>query len=192
MKMFQKLCRVLAIFALTLPLIDCTTLRNSSAEFAAKPSAILNTEAIFRGRFAVSYRESTKQLRHAYGHFEWREARSIQGKTVSLELLTPLGQTLAIVTTSSNGAMLLQPHRPVQSAPNIEGLMQRNLGFALPIHLLQEWVLPQHGGIPSPQIDGWTFRDISANSARSSGNHIRRIILIREQPYTEVKLVIEP
>jgi hypothetical protein len=69
-------------------------------------------------RFSTTTR--TAQQRNAYGNFDWQET----GDTVTLQLRNPLGQTLAIVTSSPSSATLELPNRQPQTADNVSELMR--------------------------------------------------------------------
>ena len=77
------------------------TTSNAATEVTAQ------TSRAYHGRFSVQYDDQNGQQRNAYGNFDWQET----GDTVTLQLRNPLGQTLAIVTSSPSSATLELPNR---------------------------------------------------------------------------------
>src|SRR6201995_5115317 len=141
------------------PRVPTTT--NASTSVSAQPSRA------YHGRFAVQYNDQNGQQRNAYGNFQWQE----NGDTVNLQLRNPLGQTLAIVTSSPASATLELPNRQPLTADNVSTQMQYAPGFTLPFKGLRYWLQPSAAPtsraktIPDPnqqsrrkeiQQDGWT------------------------------------
>lgn len=158
------------------------------------------TARAYHGRFSVRYVDSKGQSRNAYGNFDWRE----QGDTVTLQLLNPFGQTLALVTSSPAAATLELPNRQPLTADNVGTLMQTALGFALPVESLRYWLQPS----PAPTShartvpdaadetrlkeidqDGWTVQYITYADAPQTG--VKRIDLTRRVPPLDIKLVLD-
>ena len=81
----------------------------------AATSVTAQTSRAYHGRFAVQYNDQNGQQRNAYGNFDWQET----GDTVTLQLRNPLGQTLAIVTSSPSSATLELPNRQPLTADNV-------------------------------------------------------------------------
>jgi outer membrane lipoprotein LolB len=81
----------------------------------AATSVTAQTSRAYHGRFAVQYVDQNGTQRNAYGNFDWQEA----GDTVTLQLRNPLGQTLAIVTSSPASASLELPTRQPLTADNV-------------------------------------------------------------------------
>jgi outer membrane lipoprotein LolB len=154
----------------------------------------------YHGRFAIQYIDRYGKERNVYGNFDWQE----HGNTITLQLLTPLGQTLAVVTSSAALATLELPNREPASADNVAILMQNALGFALPVEGLRYWLRP----LPSPTSraitvtdpqhetrlkeidqDGWTINYIAYADAPATG--IKRLNLTRQDPPLDIKLVLD-
>lgn len=171
------------------------TTSNAATEITAQ------TSRAYHGRFAVQYNDQSGQQRNAYGNFDWKET----GDTVTLQLLNPLGQTLAIVTSSPSSATLELPNRDPQTADNVSQLMQNTLGFALPVEGLRYWLQPS----PAPtsrasttmdstssndklkeiKQDGWTIDYLAYADAPANG--VKRVNLTRSEPPLEIKLVLD-
>jgi len=166
----------------------------------ATTSLATQTSRAYHGRFAVQYVDQTGQQRNAYGNFDWRETDA----TVTLELTTPLGQTLAVVTSSPGQATLELPNKQPLTADNVSTLMQASLGFALPVEGLRYWLQPSvspasHARTTAEQQDpsrlaqirqdGWTIDYVAYADAPATG--VKRVNLVREQPPLEIKLVLD-
>lgn len=166
----------------------------------ATTSLTTQTNRAYHGRFAVQYVDQNGQQRNAYGNFDLRETDS----TVTLQLLNPLGQTLALVTSAPSQATLELPNRQPLSADNVSTLMQQALGFALPVEGLRYWLQPSVAPTsrahttPDPQNpqrlsqieqDGWTIDYVAYADAPGTG--VKRVNLTREEPPLQIKLVLD-
>jgi outer membrane lipoprotein LolB len=158
------------------------------------------TNRAYHGRFSVRYVDQNGQSRNAYGNFDWQE----QGDTVKLQLLSPFGQTLAVVTSSPAAATLELPNRQPVMADNVGTLMQSTLGFALPVEGLRYWLQPspaptsQAKTIADPQSqtrlkeidqDGWTIQYVAYADTPDVG--VKRVDLTRRDPPLDIKLVLD-
>ena len=166
----------------------------------ATTSLTTQTSRAYHGRFAVQYVDQNGQQRNAYGNFDWRETDS----TVTLQLLNPLGQTLAVVTSSPAEATLELPDRQPLAADNVSTLMQQALGFALPVEGLRYWLQPSvaptsrahtkadpqdPSRLAQIKQDGWTVDYVAYADAPASG--VKRLNLTREEPPLAIKLVLD-
>jgi outer membrane lipoprotein LolB len=166
----------------------------------ATTSVTAQTSRAYHGRFAVQYVDQNGARRNAYGNFDWQEA----GDTVTLQLRNPLGQTLAIVTSSPASASLELPNRQPLTADNVSTLMQNALGFALPVEGLRYWLQPSAAPTSrarteqDPQDpshlkeivqDGWTIDYLAYADAPATG--LKRVNLSRQEPPLDIKLVLD-
>ena len=166
----------------------------------AATSVTAQTSRAYQGRFAVQYNDQHGQQRNAYGNFSWQET----GDTVTLELRNPLGQTLAIVTSSPAAATLELPNRQPLTADNVSTLMQNALGFALPVEGLRYWLQPspaptsraktendpeQPSRLKQITQDGWTIDYLAYADAPATG--VKRVNLSRSEPPLDIKLVLD-
>ncbi|MGF6758510.1 lipoprotein insertase outer membrane protein LolB [Paraburkholderia sp. GAS42] len=166
----------------------------------AATAVTAQTTRAYHGRFAVQYVDQNGQQRNAYGNFQWQET----GDIVSLQLRNPLGQTLAIITSSPAAATLELPNRQPLTADNVSTLMQNALGFALPVEGLRYWLQPSAAPtsraktVPDPQQetrlkqiqqDGWTIDYLAYADAPATG--VKRVNLSREAPPLDIKLVLD-
>jgi len=200
-----------ALAAAALLLGGCASLTPATpqTQAGAAPEQILqgNGNVDYHGRFAVHYVDNNGEDRNVYGNFELQQ----QAHSATLQLLNPLGQTMARVSVSPAGATLELPNHPVQSAPAVETLMQRAIGFPLPLAGLQYWLKPQaapetqaqvtkdpaSGRISQIRQDDWTidylaYDDAAAGRPAGDGTTaIKRVNLTRATPALEVKLVLD-
>jgi outer membrane lipoprotein LolB len=166
----------------------------------AATSLSTQTNRAYRGRFSVRYTDVNGRPRNAYGNFDWQE----QGDTVTLQLLNPFGQTLAIVTSSPSAATLELPNRQPMTADDVGTLMRNALGFSLPVEGLRYWLQPSPAPtshaktVPDPQVqsrlkeidqDGWTIQYVSYADAPETG--VKRVDLTRREPPLDIKLVLD-
>ncbi|REE20433.1 outer membrane lipoprotein LolB [Paraburkholderia sp. BL27I4N3] len=166
----------------------------------AATSVTAQTSRDYQGRFAVQYNDQNGQQRNAYGNFTWHET----GDTVTLQLRNPLGQTLAVVTSSPASATLELPNRQPLTADNVSTLMQNALGFALPVEGLRYWLQPspaptsrartekdpeQPSRLKQITQDGWTIDYLAYADAPATG--VKRINLSRSEPPLDIKLVLD-
>jgi len=168
---------------------------------AASTSLTTQTSRAYHGRFAVQYNDQNGVQRNAYGNFDWQET----GDTVTLQLRNPLGQTMAIVTSSPSLATLELPNRQPVNADNVSDLMQNTLGFALPVEGLRYWLQPSaaptsraettldaessNGRLKEIRQDGWTIDYLAYADAPAAG--VKRLNLTRNEPPLDIKLVID-
>ncbi|SAK83408.1 lipoprotein insertase outer membrane protein LolB [Caballeronia ptereochthonis] len=167
----------------------------------ATTSLATQTSRAYHGRFAVQYNDQNGVQRNAYGNFDWEET----GDTVTLQLRNPLGQTMAIVTSSPSLATLELPNRQPVNAENVSELMQNALGFALPVEGLRYWLQPSaaptsraqttldpeaNNGRPKEiKQDGWTIDYLAYADAPATG--VKRVNLTRNEPPLDIKLVLD-
>lgn len=166
----------------------------------ATPELSTQTSRSYHGRFAVRYVDQNGQSRNAYGNFDWLQ----QGDTVTLQLVNPLGQTLAVVTSSPAAATLELPNRQPVTADNVTELMQHTLGFALPVEGLRYWlassvapsshaktIVDEQNASRLKEIDqeGWTIQYVAYADPPATG--VKRLDLTRATPPLDIKLVLD-
>lgn len=197
---FARRASLGAAAALAVALAGCAVTPHGPSTSNATPELSTQTSNAYHGRFAVRYVDQNGQTRNAYGNFDWRQ----QGDTVTLQLVSPLGQTLAIVTSSPASATLELPNRQPVTADNVTSLMQHTLGFALPVEGLRYWLASS----PAPtsraktivdpdqtsrmkEIDqeGWTIQYLAYADAPATG--VKRLDLTRQDPPLDIKLVLD-
>jgi outer membrane lipoprotein LolB len=182
-------------------LSGCASVKPQGPSTSNAATAITaQTSRAYHGRFAVQYVDQNGQQRNAYGNFDWQE----RGDTVTVQLRNPLGQTMAIVTSSPSAATLELPNRQPLTADNVSTLMQGALGFALPVEGLRYWLQPsvaptskattendpqQATHLKQIQQDGWTIDYLAYADAPATG--VKRVNLERAEPPLDIKLVLD-
>lgn len=205
MRMFPMLSlssralRTLAAAGAALALAGCASTPPSANAPAGAPLQTSATHA-YHGRFAVQYNDRLGRQQNVYGNFDWLE----HGDDVSLELRSPLGQTLAIVKSTPQTATLELPNRQPQYATDVGELMQNALGFSLPLAGLRYWLLPTPAPATPAQTvrdpadtthvkqirqDGWTIDYLAYADAPATG--VKRVNLVRATPPLDIKLVLD-
>lgn len=128
-------------------------------------------ERNYAGRFSLAVtREATNDDE---GHRAWsgRFSLAVGAQALTLDLVSPLGSTIARIETDSHEARLLVPDNGsvrVERGTDAQALSQRVLGWSLPIAGMPDWVeghpaparpyrtLPQEDGKDRFEQDGWT------------------------------------
>jgi len=187
--------------AVAVALSGCASVKPQGPSTSNAATAVTaQTSRAYHGRFAVQYNDQNGQQRNAYGNFDWQE----HGDTVTLQLRNPLGQTLAIVTSSPASATLELPNRQPMTADNVSTLMQNALGFTLPVEGLRYWLQPSvaptskaktekdpqdQAHLKEIQQDGWTIDYLAYADAPATG--VKRVNLARSEPPLDIKLVLD-
>jgi outer membrane lipoprotein LolB len=137
------------------------------------------------GRLSVRYQRDGKD-ESLHGNFTWNQTPAQTGIT----LLSPLGQTVASIAITPEGASLQQSGNvPPRTAPDVDELVTASLGWPLPIAGLRYWLqgfgtdASGNAFVASPQApdvttkDGWRLRYV--NWQDDTPNRPKRIDLER-------------
>lgn len=151
------------------------------------------------GRLSVSYRADGTP-RSMQGKFLWTQ----RDQQIDIELLTPLGQTMARIAIAPGGARIEQAGGEVREASSIEQLTEQTLGWPLPADGLRYWlqgftrdsmgqlttITPDQSG--SLRSEGWKLRYAAWQADRST-TVPKRIDFSRETKSSElsIRLVID-
>jgi outer membrane lipoprotein LolB len=139
------------------------------------------------GRLSVRYQNNGKE-EAVHGSFVWNQNPA----RTSIALLTPLGQTVASIELTPQGATLTQSGRPPRSAADVDALVADTLGWPLPISGMRDWLqgyATDAAGsrfIASPQSsavttrDGWQISYASWDNQGPAAPRPRRIDLSRQ------------
>ncbi len=189
----------MAAAAAVIALAGCTT-PAGPRENSAVTQAQIRT-SVYQGRFALQYTDRYNNARNISCNFSWRET----GETITVELRSPLGQTLALIRTSPGTATLELPNRQPQSATDVKTLMETTLGFSLPLSGLRYWLKASPAPHTAAQIvddpqnstrikeirqDGWTIHYIAYADTAHAGS-VKRVNLARQEPPISIKLVLD-
>jgi outer membrane lipoprotein LolB len=146
------------------------------------------------GRLSVSYRAAGKP-ESLQGKFLWVQ----RGEEIDIELLTPLGQTIARIAIAPGRARIEQSGGDVREAASIDQLTEQTLGWTLPVNGLRYWlqgfmpdargqlasVTPDQSG--TLRGDGWKLRYVSWQ-ADGSTTMPKRIDFTRDTAQSELAL----
>jgi len=151
------------------------------------------------GRLSVSYRADGTP-RSMQGKFLWTQ----RDQQIDIELLTPLGQTMARIAIAPGRARIEQAGGEVREASSIEQLTEQTLGWPLPVDGLRYWlqgftrdsmgqlttITPDQSG--SLRSEGWKLRYAAWQADRST-TVPKRIDFSRETKSSDlsIRLVID-
>lgn len=128
-----------ALAALVLLLAGCAGLSPRPTETPQAEQAMRSRafqDAIdLTGRLSVHYQGAYKD-EALHGNFTWIQ----QPTKTSVTLMSPLGQTLAVISLSPDGATLTQAGQPQRAAADVDTLTAETLGWPLPISGLRYWL----------------------------------------------------
>ena len=143
-----------------------------------------------QGRMSVQYQQRGKD-EAVHGKFEWHQ----QPNEIAITLRSPLGETLAQIVVTPEGARLIQAGVPERQAADIDTLMAQTLGWPLPVAGLRFWLQGHVPGAPPLQdgmteSQGWRIRFVS----RHANGQPKRIDLERygiEAGEVKLRLIID-
>lgn len=109
----------------------------------AGPARIAGEGVAFErtGRFAVNVTEAGRAPEAVQGGFAWRDT----GRVLRLDLVNPLGTTLARIVVEPNGAVLEHADGSTETAADADALVAKVLGVALPVVNLRDWLQGRPG-----------------------------------------------
>lgn len=195
-------------FAAALPLLlsACASLAPSppiSVETARQAAERPYHQTInLGGRISVQYQgRNGEELLH--GGFAWQQTPA----RTAISLLSPLGQTIAVIDVTPEGATLMQGGRTMHAA-DVDALTSERLGWPLPVAGMREWLQGfalDAGGrrfVATPlndtvtTADGWRIRYVAwqHNDARPGQIRPRRVDLARMTPQAgevSIRIVID-
>lgn len=139
------------------------------------------------GRISVRYQRAQKE-EALHGSFGWTQTPT----HTSVTLMSPLGQTIAVIDVTPQVATLMQGGQTARTAADVDALTAETLGWPLPVGGLREWLqgfAVDRAGQPfvaTPQDaevitrDGWRIRYANWQSAApSTQQRPKRIDLAR-------------
>lgn len=153
-----------------------------------KPASYIKPTSVSKnfdisGRFNIKTNE-----KNSYGNFIWTR----QDDRENLELRSPIGTAVAKITIESS-VVKLRTKDNAYIGRDVDRMLEANLGFTLPIHLLHYWV--QGVALPNIPVDrklydgfvqlGWKIEYLSW----AEPNHPK--ILLFSRGGVSIKLLIE-
>lgn len=187
-----RLKRYGTIAALGALLAGCASLNGRPAQEQGVPIVRHYHDTIaLSGRLSILYSRNN-QPQSLHGSFTWDQ----QNQHIVLSLLSPLGQTLAVIDSKPGRAILTQSGKLPLTANNVDMLVSQSLGWPLPVSGLRDWLqgfgestdgtpfVAQPSREPSrfTTRDGWmlSYVDWQDNAANTLVNRPKRIDLSRQ------------
>ena len=90
---------------------------------------------LIQGRFSVAYEQSNRP-QSVQGRFQWQQ----QGQRIDIDLMSPLGQTMAKLAITPNSATIQQTGKEIKVAENVAELSEQTLGWSLPVAGMRDWL----------------------------------------------------
>lgn len=166
----QALRQYAALLALSVLVAGCANLPSSMSsgqEIGSIQGGIRTYQENLNlnGRLSVRYQGANME-ESLHGSFVWEQTP----EHTAVTLLSPLGQTMAIISLTSEGATLTQNGYPVRTAIDVDALTADTLGWPLPIAGLRYWLqgfavdTSNQPFVATPQTadvvtrDGWQIR----------------------------------
>jgi len=180
--------------ALSLLIAGCASISPTAGNHKSpRESEIVATRSLhdtidLTGRLSVRYQSGDKE-EALHGSFAWNQTSA----QTTVSLLSPLGQTIAIIEVTPAVATMRQSGKMERTAADVDALTADTLGWPLPIAGLREWLqgvaVDRNGRrfIASPTEDevvtqdGWRLRYLNwqENNALAARYHPKRIDLSR-------------
>ena len=112
----------------------------------AGPTRIVGDGEAFErtGRFAVNVTEPGAAPEAVQGGFAWRDS----GRILRLDLVNPLGSTLARIVVEPSRAVLEHADGSTETAADADALLAKVMGTALPVANLRDWLQGRTGAGP--------------------------------------------
>lgn len=104
----------------------------------AGPARIGGDGAAFErtGRFAVNVTDAGTAPEAVQGGFAWRDT----GRVLRIDLVNPVGSTLARIMVEPSGAVLEHADGSIETAADADALLAKVMGTALPVANLRDWL----------------------------------------------------
>jgi len=196
----MPISRRLSLIVLAAALAGCAT---TSAPLSTATVGAYRETIDLSGKLSVNYIKDDKQ-ESLTGNFTWDQTP----KRIEVSLASPLGQTIATIAVTPEGATLTQSGKPPRTAADIDGLTQQTLGWTLPVSGLRDWLqgyaLDAEGKrfVASPANnsvvtkDGWRLRFVSWQDDKAAQPVPRRIDADRaaagDIQNLEIRIVVNP
>ena len=186
-------------------LTGCAEMATSTAPVTSTAAAIERqpiTAIDLAGRLSVRYQKEGRD-EALHGSFTWIQKADV----TTISLLSPLGQTLAVITVTSTSASIAQAGSPIRTATDANALAAEALGWPLPVAGLRDWLQGfttnaqgQRSAVMATTTvafqtnDGWTLHYASWDNTDPDHAHPKRLDLTRqtvEAGEVAIRLVID-
>jgi outer membrane lipoprotein LolB len=87
------------------------------------------------GRININYSHDGKKESSTV-NYDWQQDKD----NTSITLISPTGQTVAVIKVTPRSATLTESGKPPQVAPDVNTLTRQILGWTLPVAGLREWL----------------------------------------------------
>lgn len=87
------------------------------------------------GRLSINYSHDGKKESSTV-NYDWQQDKD----NTNISLISPTGQTVAVIKVTPRSATLTQSDKQPQTAPDIDTLTRQMLGWTLPVGGLREWL----------------------------------------------------
>lgn len=91
------------------------------------------------GRFLIQVTAPGRQLESVQGGFRWRQSAD----SWRLDLVTPMGATLARIDARPQEVVLERPGEPVRRAASAQQLLMELFAASVPVDALEDWIRGQ-------------------------------------------------
>ena len=156
------------------------------------------------GRIAINYSKDGKK-ESLNGKFTWRQSKD----STDVNLISPTGQTVAVISVTPGSATLKQSGKEPLSAPDLDSLTTRTLGWTLPVSGLRDWLQghaiasdgSRYTATPSNDTvvtrDGWkldyvSWQDDGAPVPQPKRIDVTRTALGQQVDDMALRIVIDP
>lgn len=185
----RRLGVTVAAMTLTVVIAGCSTLQGPASPAATEAARNYQQAISLSGRMSVRYQQNGRE-EAIHGSFTWDQQ---QQQTV-VDLLSPLGQTLATITIKPGTATLVQSGKPPRTANDVDTLTEAALGWPLPVSGLRDWLqgfsrrdaggsyvaVPVNTASTLQSPDGWKISyDTWQREDGADSSHPKRIDLSR-------------
>ena len=198
---FRRAAGTLALAGALAVLAGCAT---TSAPRSTTAVAPYRDTLDLAGRIAINYSRDGKQ-ESLSGKFTWRQTAA----NTDVTLISPTGQTVAVINVTPNSATLKRSGEPTRTASDLDSLTRQTLGWTLPVSGLRDWLqgyaVAADGGrfTASPASDtvvtrdGWkldyvSWQDDTAAAPQPKRIDATRIALGQQVDDMSIRIVIDP
>ncbi|MBP1206394.1 outer membrane lipoprotein LolB [Duganella sp. 1411] len=129
---FRRAAGALALAGALAALGGCAT---TSAPRSTTAVAPYRDTLDLAGRIAINYSRDGKQ-ESLSGKFTWRQTAA----NTDVTLISPTGQTVAVINVAPGSASLKRSGEPTRTAPDLDSLTRQTLGWTLPVSGLRDWL----------------------------------------------------
>jgi outer membrane lipoprotein LolB len=129
---FSRPAAALALAGALSVLAGCAT---TSAPRSTTAVAPYRDNLDLAGRIAINYSKDDKK-ESLSGMFTWRQSAA----DTEVTLISPTGQTVAVISVTPTSATLKRGGEPTRTAPDLDSLTRQTLGWTLPVTGLRDWL----------------------------------------------------